>query len=214
MRFYLRPPHESTEINCESFLLRYENEYKATGNMDFEDNVILPLLNAGNIDLNVVLWKNNKVMGDYNPETDTLPNARGKAMVGINAYIERINNEMVANNHIVGPQNIQQSFVFLSNDSPVNFGTVNIINLMFFLSSGQIPIYDQFAHIAAKAIYFEKHPNEIYVGGAPQKSEITKAVNMLNEYMYLLTQIFGTYSITRQQDRALWAYGHYPQPAK
>lgn len=83
-----------------------------------------------------------------------------------------------------------------------------IITIMFFLSKGRIPIYDQFTHKAVKAIYFEKKPKDIYVGPAPLKSSITDAVNLLMEYMWYLEEIFGRHNISRSEDQALWAYGH------
>lgn len=106
---------------------------------------------------------------------------------------------------------------------PDNFGSVYIINLIYFLSKGDWPIYDRFAHIALKAIIMEKHPCEIYVSGAPSKiikykenkQEKTKAnkevIKMYMEYLWLLDYIFGGHTfdiIGRKKDRALWVYGH------
>lgn len=87
-------------------------------------------------------------------------------------------------------------------------GTVYILTLLFFLSGGKHPIYDQFAHKAAKAIILNKSPNDIYVGPAPDKKETDKILSMYNEYRWLLSQIFGNSNIERKQDRALWVYGH------
>lgn len=110
-----------------------------------------------------------------------------------------------------------------------NFGTVNIINVMFFLSEGAIPIYDYFAHVAVKALLMDKNPKEIFVPGAPGKKEHPRgkegfnkeeyylALNLLEEYMWLLEKVFreeirkeennGMY-ISRELDQALWVYGH------
>ncbi len=87
-------------------------------------------------------------------------------------------------------------------------GTVYIFTLLFFLSGGKYPIYDQFAHKAAKAIVLDKNPNDVFVGYSPSKTEIDKALSMYNEYRWLLSLIFGDESIERDQDRALWVYGH------
>lgn len=91
---------------------------------------------------------------------------------------------------------------------PHNFGAVYMINLLFFLSGGEWPIYDRFAHKAAKALFMEKHPNQIYVGPAPSKEKEADVVNMYSEYIWFLEKLFGNKSIGRKIDRALWVYGH------
>lgn len=108
----------------------------------------------------------------------------------------------------------------------VGFGTVQLINAMYFLSKGEIPIYDYYAHLAVKALLYNHNPQDMYVGEAPAKAAMAKndkskyqAVNLLREYMYLLNQLknesvdndfFGKKNmfITRRLDRALWVYGH------
>ena len=87
-------------------------------------------------------------------------------------------------------------------------GFVYMTTLLYFLSQGTYPIYDRFAHQAAKAIYFEVNPDDVYVGLAPGKTEIDKFLRMYNEYCWLLKQIFGDFRIKRDVDQALWVYGH------
>ena len=87
-------------------------------------------------------------------------------------------------------------------------GTVYIITLLYFLSGEQYPIYDRYAHKAAKAIIFDKRPIDVYVGDAPSKTSVNDAMKLYSEYRWLLTQIFGSSHINRDQDRALWVYGH------
>ena len=91
-------------------------------------------------------------------------------------------------------------------------GTVYIFTLLYFFSEGVFPIYDQFAHKAAKAIVLNKSPNDVFVGYPPNKIEIEKALSMYSEYRWLLSLIFGDScyenGISRDQDRALWVYGH------
>lgn len=108
-----------------------------------------------------------------------------------------------------------------------NYGTVYIINQMFFLSRGAIPIYDRFAHVAVKALRMGKSPLEVFVPNAPLKNEQPKgkdrvnkkyflAVNNLEEYMWLLNEVFpdeihkngDIMFISRELDQALWVYGH------
>ncbi|SFQ38709.1 hypothetical protein SAMN02910358_01873 [Lachnospiraceae bacterium XBB1006] len=108
-----------------------------------------------------------------------------------------------------------------------NYGTVYIINQMFFLSKGAIPIYDRFAHVAVKALRMGKSPLEVFVPDAPLKNDHPKgkdrvnkeyflAVNNLEEYMWLLNEVFpdeihkngDIMFISRELDQALWVYGH------
>lgn len=108
-----------------------------------------------------------------------------------------------------------------------NYGTVYIINQMFFLSKGAIPIYDRFAHVAVKALRMNKSPLEVFVPDAPLKNDHPKgkyygkekyflAVNTLEEYIWLLNEVFpseihkngDTMFISRELDQALWVYGH------
>ena len=109
-----------------------------------------------------------------------------------------------------------------------NYGTVYMINHMFFISKGAIPIYDNYAHIAVKALLMKKSPYEVYVPNAPLKNDHPKgkdkdtiekfflAVNTLEEYMWLIKEVFpseihkngDTMFISRELDRALWVYGH------
>ncbi len=108
-----------------------------------------------------------------------------------------------------------------------NYGSVNIINQMFFLSKGAIPLYDYYAHLGVKALFMNKSPLEIYISDAPGKDDHPKgnnkkkkdyynAVNILEEYMWLLKEVFpkeihkneSIKYISRELDQALWVYGH------
>lgn len=108
-----------------------------------------------------------------------------------------------------------------------NYGTVNIINQMFFLSKGAIPLYDYYAHVAVKALFMNKSPLEVCVAEAPQKDAHPKgrkkenkehylAINILEEYIWLLKKVFpneihknkDSFFISRRLDQALWVYGH------
>lgn len=108
-----------------------------------------------------------------------------------------------------------------------NYGTVYIINQMFFLSKGAVPIYDRFAHVAVKALMMDKSPLEVFVPDAPLKNDHPKgkekvnkeyylSVNTLEEYIWLLNEIFPNeihkkgdiMFISRELDQALWVYGH------
>ena len=114
-----------------------------------------------------------------------------------------------------------------------NYGTVNIINQMFFLSKGAIPLYDYYAHLGVKALFMKKSPLEIYISDAPskdahpkgknkQKNDFYMAVNLLEEYIWLLKEVFpkeihkdgNIMYISRELDQALWVYGHATEKYK
>lgn len=87
-------------------------------------------------------------------------------------------------------------------------GPVYIITLIYFLSKGQFPIYDKYAHKAAKALFYNANPKDVSVETSLDKNDVDKVLTVYSEYCWLLTQLFNTYSISREQDRALWVYGH------
>lgn len=89
-----------------------------------------------------------------------------------------------------------------------NFGTVYLINLIYFRSEGKLPIYDQFAHKAVKALFAKTTPDNIYIGPAPGKEEQKKVNALYREYLWLLDKVFGKIEIERKLDQALWFYGH------
>ncbi len=76
------------------------------------------------------------------------------------------------------------------------------------MTKGKYPVYDSFAHKALKALYMKKAPFEIFSGIAPGKYDVDKVINMYNEFLWLLNELFDTYTIDRKLDRALWVYGH------
>lgn len=100
--------------------------------------------------------------------------------------------------------------------APKNFGPVNIINAMFFISSGAAPIYDSFAHKAVRALAMNIAPKNVFMGANPDKTDTESVMRMYGEYMCLLKKLFPEYIykdgsnefIPRELDRALWVYGH------
>ncbi len=113
-------------------------------------------------------------------------------------------------------------------------GMVYAITLVYFITNGQYPIYDKFAHIALLAIFSENSDSEKEYGEiVPIKdSTYQKKINMgktknkildidgifeqyLNGYVYPINKIFGCNygefietNSNRDIDRALWSYGH------
>ncbi len=56
-------------------------------------------------------------------------------------------------------------------------------------------------------------PSEVFVGEAPDKTNIDEVIVMYNEYCYYLQEVFGRINIDRDVDRALWVYGHCKKKA-
>lgn len=118
---------------------------------------------------------------------------------------------------------LSKAFDFIKSlNTEQTFGTVYMINTMFFLSQGEIPIYDKNAYSAIQALYLDKNPKDIIVSGPPSAEDSIGAMLRLTEYMYLLDQVFGAGKKTRSKefaeyeyvgyisrglDRALWVYG-------
>lgn len=98
-------------------------------------------------------------------------------------------------------------------------GSVYAITLLYFLSGGEYPIYDQFAMMALRAIDSGKKPGEkVHVPDFPDKnskafydllSPDLSEESIYQEYIRLLNKYFGDrYKTDRNIDRALWVYGH------
>jgi len=93
------------------------------------------------------------------------------------------------------------------------FGAVQIINSMYFLSSGKVPIYDQYVHKAVLALEYHCSPGEIKLGVLPNKYDIDSVMCMYKKYiMLVLNHELPHYPegrfLSRDQDQALWVYGH------
>jgi hypothetical protein len=105
--------------------------------------------------------------------------------------------------------NPRAAFNFIANEDLVGFGPTYILTILFFVTRGQQPIYDRFAHMAALAI--DK--------GLPPHSEVSYQTvrnwNEYEDYKSLLTPIVqacgqrpGSMTVPRRVDQALWVYGH------
>ena len=91
---------------------------------------------------------------------------------------------------------------------PKYFGSVYILNLLYFITKRQLPIYDKFAHKALIALSTGVAPSEVTVKPAPAKGSKKSVIKMYTEYIHLLENLFGQKAISRSLDRALWVYGH------
>ncbi len=193
---------------------------------NFEDEeIVLKRLNKGIIDPTVVAWKagrlSNKVI-DTDQERIIL-NGYGNPIDidELIKYLNRIEDEKSKLN--LSPVKTKTVLEYIEQFGgcykvlskvcapvPKNVGAVYIINLLFFLSKGEYPIYDKFAHVALKALALGVPPCYAFVGSAPDKGEAKKVKSMYLDYVNLIASLIGfeAYSKDRKWDRALWAYGH------
>ena len=137
--------------------------------------------------------------------------------------------ELVNSCDLTAPEGRKDAYIgLLETMNLYNFGAVNLINMLFFLSKGDVPIYDYFAHLGLKALYLNKSPLEVAVPSSPGKDEHPRggagdkkknyylAINVLEEYIWMLKEVFtqeihkdgSTMYISREIDQALWVYGH------
>ena len=94
-------------------------------------------------------------------------------------------------------------------------GPTYAITILYFLSKGEYPIYDKFAHIALKVIdesyEYTKiiHSNELEKEFHSNSAKSDKIFDNYNKYIGRLNKIFGNeYKTNRNIDQVLWAYGH------
>lgn len=112
----------------------------------------------------------------------------------------------------------QETLKSLIKNSPENIGSVSLITVLYFVTQGDLPIYDRFAAVALDAILAGKKPGAmIEYKSLPQKNEQSFKERLLSssqhslyqQYIELLCNLFGNcYKCTRDIDRALWVYGH------
>jgi len=124
------------------------------------------------------------------------------------SYASEKYTRIIASDHNLDFTEIYESLTATEGVIPSNFGAVYIINLIYFLSRREWPIYDKYAHKALKGIYMGVCPSEVYVSGAPDKYNTKEVANMYKEYVWLMENTFEKKNIERKLDRALWVYGH------
>lgn len=103
-------------------------------------------------------------------------------------------------------------FEQLYNQNWYGIGPVYCYTLLYFLSKGKYPIYDQFAEIALTAIKREIDPSQKICYSAPKTKK--EYIERYSKYKENLTTIFNQVYYdaindqSRSLDRALWVYGH------
>lgn len=152
-------------------------------------------------------------------EHDKWHNGYGRTISELNGYIEFLvskQSEIKGYLEEYKRENVKDAYMILTREKtpPVYFGSVYLINVLYFISKREIPIYDNFAHKAVKALEFKKNPWEIFVGGMPSKDKEDDVLNLLDEYVFYLEDLFGKHKIERDLDRALWVYGHLKEKEK
>lgn len=100
-----------------------------------------------------------------------------------------------------------------------HMGAVYTITLVYFMTKGEYPIYDKYAHIAllslydnSKKIYTQKRMKEISL---EQTDSYKKIISIYSDYKKLSDDVYTKLSVNmdsaeslRRIDKALWAYGH------
>jgi len=104
-------------------------------------------------------------------------------------------------------------FSLINEKGHKGIGTVYLITLLYFISRGNFPIYDKYAHIAIDAItkINDVKPGEMVPYTALPGKNFLEEVKSKYEtgYNKKITNVFGDeYTKSRDIDRALWVYGH------
>ena len=117
-------------------------------------------------------------------------------------------------------QQVVSGIVDITNEQKGTYiGEVYIITLLYFVSKGRWPIYDQYASIAMNAMTDSKMKpyDSIVDTKLPQKNEMDfyqriTSVGRYVEYIEFIKEIQNQsnyqYTTSRDIDRALWTYGH------
>lgn len=92
-------------------------------------------------------------------------------------------------------------------ESVPGLGPVYILTILYFITKNESPIFDRFAYTAVKAIYNGVTPDKIWYEN-PSSKNVKDIIRVIDEYKWYLTQVFGSEKIIREEDRALWVYGH------
>ena len=202
------------------------------------EKVIVDKLKNGEHDECVIAWKLGGYIQKVNPKS-----IRGSyGTFNVSSYLEEsresredilkyinsaLKNLKADKSFFCSISDLVKAFDLLNKcEKPDKFGTVYLINSMFFLSKGEIPIYDKNVYKAIQALYLNKNPKDIIVSDAPSSKDRLGAMFRLLEYMWLHEKVFGKDKTTKSEqfrecehvgyisrglDRALWVYGQCTQ---
>ena len=210
--YFIRDEYPEDEKTLLGTVLQHKTEEKVE---TFADNVLKHQI----FDKRLFLWKAGRLTVDQAEIQDSdlihhikVVNGRGHEIENAEEFIDAVSKEIKLSKGIEGFESDYKSILKISKQTNLkNVGAVYLITVLFFLSNKGYPIYDYFAHRAVKALYLGRKPIDVFVGQAPDKTEVDKVIAMYKEYVYLLDQVFGYHNIERELDRALWVYGHADQ---
>lgn len=152
----------------------------------------------------ILRWKINPVNVDANKRTIT---TRYNKIIKTENVEKMLEGKKQQVNERKNAENLFKELIGID-----GIGPVYAITLLHFVSRGEWPIYDKFAHLALLAIETEKdYPFIIKDSDLEKKfrSGTKKTFDDYVEYKSLLHKYFGDkYKEDRNIDRALWTYGH------
>lgn len=207
-------------------LKNYLGITKINGTNYYAEEEISKLLSEKVFDERSLAWKSGKVDWE-NGELKTVNFDKGDHYINgyggeikkdeFKKYCEHIEKNKDRINNLVNKVEWKDAYSKAKENAPKNFGPVHIINALFFITGGNAPIYDKFAHKAVKALLLGISPKDVYYRDIPSKKEVDSVIAMYTEYMLLLKIVFkdffenkkkGEAFIPRELDMALWVYGH------
>lgn len=207
-------------------LKNYLGISKINGTNYYAEEEISKLLSEKVFDERSLAWKSGKVDWE-NGELKTVNFDKGDHYINgyggeikkdeFKKYCEHLEENKYFINDCVNKEKWKDAYSIAKENAPKHFGTVNIINALFFITGGKAPIYDKFAHKAVKALLLGISPKDVYYRDIPSKDEVDSVIAMYIEYMLLLKIVFkdffnnkkkGDAFIPRELDMALWVYGH------
>ena len=124
--------------------------------------------------------------------------------------VKKICNYIASQYSSLSIQKPEEIYRNLLNLNISGLGTVYLLTLVYFISKGESPIYDRFAHQALDALEkgLEPRAKEVPKHTVPDKNS-KHAFNWFEtQYAKRLKTMFPGYYKERKLDRALWVYGH------
>lgn len=133
-----------------------------------------------------------------------------RSMYGKEIKVKKLCNYIASQYSSLSIQTPEEIYRSLLNLNISGLGTVYLLTLVYFISKGESPIYDRFAHQALDALEkgLEPKANEVPKHTVPGKNS-KHAFNWFeNQYAKRLKTMFPGYYKERKLDRVLWVYGH------
>lgn len=133
-----------------------------------------------------------------------------RSMYGREIKVEKLCNYIVSEYSSLSNRSPEEIYRSLLNLDVSGLGTVYLLTLVYFISKGKSPIYDQFAHRALDALEKGLKPKaqEVPKHTVPEKKSKNAFKWFEDNYAKRLNGMFGSHYKERKLDRALWVYGH------